>query len=251
MGRPGRRAVKSFLAEKREAWQVDAVVANGENAAAGAGITKALADELHAAGVDALTLGDHAWDQRGFTDEVGDIPYLCRPYNLPRQCPGADHLVISVGEQKLGIVTLLGQTFMKVKADNPFNQVQPLVQRLKRETDYIFVEMHAEATSEKVAMGWLLDGQVSAVIGTHTHIPTADGRCLPRGTAYLTDAGMTGPYASVLGRDLATVVASVQDGLPRKFEVAEDDVRIAGCLLDLDSETGRCTRFEQVFQELS
>ncbi|MCC5834741.1 MAG: YmdB family metallophosphoesterase [Opitutales bacterium] len=250
VGRPGRQAVMGFVQRKRREWDLDVIVANGENAAAGAGITTTIAAELHSAGIDALTLGDHCWDQRGFANEIDSIPYICRPYNLPKQCPGADHLIVPVGEHKLGVVTLLGQTFMKLKSDNPFNAVSGLLRELRKQTDFIFVEMHAEATSEKVAMGWFLDGQVAAVIGTHTHVPTADGRCLPRGTAYLTDAGMSGPYASVLGRDIGAVTLAAQDGLPRRFEVAENDVRISGCVLDLDPKSGLCTKFEQVFEEV-
>ena len=248
VGRPGRKAVMDFVQRKRTEWSLDVVVANGENAAAGAGITAAIAAELHGAGIDAITLGDHCWDQRGFANEIGSIPYICRPYNLPKQCPGADHLIVPVGDYKLGVVTLMGQTFMKVKADNPFNAVTGFLRDLRKQTDAVFIEMHAEATSEKVAMGWLLDGQVAAVIGTHTHIPTADGRCLPRGTAYMTDAGMSGPYASVLGRDIAAVTLAAQDGLPRRFEVAEEDVRISGCLLDIDPKSGLCSKFEAVFE---
>lgn len=246
VGRPGRQAVAALLPSLREQRGIDLVIANGENAAAGAGITQALANELHACGIDLITLGDHCWDQRGFDREIDQIPFLCRPWNLPEVCPGKNYLQTEVNGRKVTVITLLGQTFMKLKADNPFIAVRGILDRFRRETDILFIEMHAEATSEKVAMGWLLDGQVAAVIGTHTHIPTADGRILPRGTAYLTDSGMTGPYESVLGREIASVIASQTDTMPRKFGVAKGDVRLCGCLMDFDPEAGICREMESV-----
>lgn len=236
VGRPARKAVAGLLPGLKSGRGIDVVVANGENAAAGAGITKVIAEELHRYGVDIITLGDHCWDQRGFEQEIEQIPFICRPWNLPEVCPGQRFVTMEVAGKKLTVLTLLGQTFMKIKADNTFSAASNLLAHFKGKTDYLFVEIHAEATSEKVALGWLLDGQVSAVIGTHTHIPTADGRILPRGTAYLTDAGMTGPYTSVLGREIAPVVAAQMDTLPRKFPVATEDVRLCGCLLDLDEK---------------
>jgi hypothetical protein len=246
VGRPGRRAVQRLLPGLREQLALDLVIANGENAAAGAGITAVIAEELRAAGIDAITLGDHCWDQRGFDREIGAIEYLCRPANLPPQCPGRTSLVIERNGLRLGICTVLGRQFMKIHAADPFACALEQVQALRGACDALIVEIHAEATSEKVALGWYLDGEVAAVLGTHTHIPTADARVLPGGTAYITDLGMTGPYASVLGRDTRAVVARFLDGMPRKFDVAEGDVRLCGALLDIDPATGAATAIERV-----
>lgn len=246
VGRPARKALSVLLPKLKTERAIDVVIANGENSAAGAGITKVIAEELQGYGVDIITLGDHCWDQRGFEQDIVHIPFLCRPWNLPEICPGQRYVTLEVGGKKVTVLTLLGQTFMKVKADNTFAAAQNVVAYFKGKTDYLFVEIHAETTSEKVALGWLLDGQVSAVIGTHTHIPTADGRVLPRGTAYMTDTGMTGPYASVIGREIAPVIAAQMDTMPRKFPVATDDVRLCGCLLDLEEKSGMCREFESI-----
>jgi 2',3'-cyclic-nucleotide 2'-phosphodiesterase len=245
VGRPGRRAVEGRLHAIREQHRIDLVVANGENVASGAGITGRFASDLHQCGIDGITLGDHVWDQRGFDREIEDLDFVCRPANLPAQCPGNTYLVLKRGSFRLGVITILGRVFMKVSGDDPFGTIDRMLRELATEADAWLVEIHAEATSEKVAMGWYLDGRVAAVIGTHTHIPTADGRILPRGTAYITDAGMTGPYESVLGRQVQPVVARCLDGMPRKFEVATDDVRICGVIVEIDPRTGRATHFER------
>lgn len=251
VGRPGRSAVCAHLAALREKWSVDLVVVNGENSAAGAGIHTGIANELVAAGVDAITLGDHCWDQRGFEQEIGGLERLCRPANLPPQCPGRPFLVVTAPDGfRLGIFTVLGRHFMKVTADDPFACATRLIEAHREEVDGFLVEVHAETTAEKIAFGWFLDGRVGAVIGTHTHVPTADGRILPRGTAYLTDAGMSGPYESVLGRDIEPVVARYIDGLPRKFTVASRDVRLCGAIIDLEPRRGLATHFEQVAFEV-
>lgn len=246
VGNPGRRAVEGRLHALREQHKLDFIIANGENSAAGAGITTKIAEELRKCGVDGITLGDHCWDQRGFDREIDDLDWVCRPANLPIQCPGESYLILQRSGFRLGVFTVLGRQFMKVNADDPFAAVERMLTDHKDEADAWFVEVHAEATSEKVAMGWLLDGRAAAVIGTHTHIPTADGRILPRGTAYLTDAGMTGPYESVLGRHVQPVLARFIDGLPRRFEVATHDVRICGVLIDIDENRGLATAFERI-----
>lgn len=246
VGRPGRDAVAKLVPALREVHGIDIVIANGENAAAGSGITAVLAGELFKAGVDAITLGDHVWDQRGFPQEIGRLEGLCRPANLPSGVPGRPYLIVEHEGFRLGVFTLLGRHFMKISAECPFRCADALLEELEGKVDAIFVELHAETTSEKTALGWYLDGRVAMAIGTHTHIPTADGRVLPRGTAYQTDAGMTGPYASCLGRDVQSVLGRFLDGMPRRFDIAQDDVRLCGCLVEIDPEEGLATAFERI-----
>jgi metallophosphoesterase (TIGR00282 family) len=247
VGRPGRSLVIDKLPSWREAWNLDFVVANAENAAGGSGLTAAIANELTSSGVDAITLGDHLWDQRGFEKEISALEFVARPVNLPAVCPGKTELIVSHNGFRLGVLTVLGRKYLKTPGDCPFVAADRVIQALADVTDGIFVEVHAEATSEKVALGWYLDGRVTAVVGTHTHIPTADANVLPRGTGYLTDAGMTGPYQSVLGREVQPVVAGFLDGMPRRFPVAEGDVRMSGALISIDQSSGFCTKIEHVF----
>ncbi len=249
VGRPGRDIVTERLPQLRQDLGLDVVIANAENAAAGAGLTGALARSILAAGVDVITLGDHVWDQRGFETEIATLERVCRPANLPPGCPGRDHVIVEAKGVRLAVFTLLGRTFMGLKAECPFLATDALLARLTGtgETgaaDATFVEIHAEATSEKQALGWHLDGRAVAVIGTHTHVPTADASVLPRGTAFLCDAGMTGPYAGVLGRAVEPVVARFLDGMPRRFDVAEGDVRLSGVVVDYDPVTRRAVRCE-------
>ena len=240
VGRPGRELLKRKLPEIRETQGIDFVVANGENAASGSGITAAIAAELAGCGVDVVTLGDHIWDQRGFDREIVELSNVVRPANLPKQCPGRDFVVVEKGGVRLGVCTLLGNAFMKIEADSAFHMIDDFFERVKGSFDALLVEVHAEATSEKVAMGWYLDGRATLVAGTHTHIPTADETLLPHGTAYITDVGMTGPYASVLGREIPAVLGKFLDGMPRKWEVAGGDVRICGCIVEFTPK-GRAT----------
>ncbi|MSU68107.1 MAG: TIGR00282 family metallophosphoesterase [Opitutaceae bacterium] len=244
VGRPGRDILAEKLPRVRTEHGVDFVVANGENAAAGAGITGAIAKSILGSGVDAITLGDHVWDQRGWENEIGQIEHVCRPANLPRSNPGWDHLIIEKRGFRVAVFTVLGRTFMGMKADCPFLCADRMIEQLKGQTDAIIVEIHAEATSEKIALGWHLDGRVTAVLGTHTHVPTADARVLPKGTAFMCDVGMTGPYAGVLGREVAPVVAKFLDGMPRRFEVATEDVRISGALIEISPAMARAEKIE-------
>lgn len=242
VGRPGRDILAEKLPRVRTEHSVDFVIANGENAAAGAGITGAIAKSILGSGVDAITLGDHVWDQRGWENEIGQIEHVCRPANLPRSNPGWDHLIIEKRGFRVAVFTVLGRTFMGMKADCPFLCADRMIAQLKGQADAIIVEIHAEATSEKIALGWHLDGRVTAVLGTHTHVPTADARVLPKGTAFMCDVGMTGPYAGVLGREVAPVVAKFLDGMPRRFEVATDDVRISGALIEISPAMARAEK---------
>jgi metallophosphoesterase (TIGR00282 family) len=246
VGRPGRTFVMERIASLREELGADIVIANAENSAGGAGITKKIADELLAAGVDAITLGDHVWDQKNFENEIGELERVCRPANLPEQNPGRTHLIVEKEGFRLGILTVLGRNYLTLKSSCPFRMADAKLAELKSQCDAVFVEAHMEATSEKIALGWHLDGRAAAVVGTHTHVPTADGRVLPGGTAYLSDAGMCGPYASVLGRDVEQVVLTFLDGMKRRFPVAAEDVRISGCLIEVDAATGLSLSFERV-----
>lgn len=244
VGRPGRDILADRLPRVRTEHGVDFVIANAENAAAGAGITGAIAKSILGCGVDAITLGDHVWDQRGWENEIGQIERVCRPANLPKSCPGWDHLIIEARGFRLAVFTVLGRTFMNMKADCPFLAADRLVEQLRGQADAIVVEIHAEATSEKQALGWHLDGRVTAVLGTHTHVPTADASILPRGTAFICDVGMTGPYASVLGREVKPVVSRFLDGMPRRFEVATGDVRMSGVLIEIGAKMARAQKIE-------
>lgn len=239
VGRPGREIVAERLARWRHELGADFVIANAENAAAGAGLTAALARALLQTGIDAITLGDHLWDQRGFEAEIRELERVCRPANLPAVCPGRAHLILEKGGFRLAVFTVLGRQYLNLKSECPFLACDRMLSQLAGQADAALVEIHAEATSEKQALGWYLDGRAMAVIGTHTHVPTADARILPKGTAFLCDAGMTGPYESVLGREIEPVVGRFLDGMPRRVPVAERDVRMSGVLVEYDEGARR------------
>lgn len=244
VGKPGRDIVVDRVRRLRTEHAIDFVIANGENAAAGAGITGSIARSLLEGGVDAITLGDHVWDQRGWETEITEIDRVCRPANLPHSCPGWDHLVIEARGFRVAVFTVLGRSYLGMKAECPFLASDRMIERLRGQADAIIVEIHAEATSEKQALGWYLDGRVTAVLGTHTHVPTADAAVLPGGTAFMCDVGMTGPYASVLGREVKPVIAKFLDGMPRRFEVAENDVRLSGALIEIEAGQAKAQKIE-------
>jgi metallophosphoesterase (TIGR00282 family) len=246
VGRPGRDIIAEKLPRFRTERAIDFVIANGENAAAGAGITGAIAKSILGNGVDAITLGDHVWDQRGWENEIGQIEHVCRPANLPKSNPGWDHLIIEQRGFRVAVFTVLGRTFMGMKADCPFLCADRMIEQLKAQADAIIVEIHAEATSEKIALGWHLDGRVTAVLGTHTHVPTADATVLPKGTAFMCDVGMTGPYAGVLGREVRPVVDRFIDGMPRRFDVATEDVRLSAALIEIHPSNANAKTIELV-----
>lgn len=245
VGRPGRTLILQDLEKIKQARSIDIVIANAENAAGGNGLTGTIAKDLYAAGVDAITLGDHVWDQKAFVVEIESLPYVCRPANLPNASPGRPFVVVEKNGFSLAVCTLLGRQFMyALKGDCPFAVADHMLDTLRPLAKAIVVEIHAEATSEKIALGWYLDGRVSAVLGTHTHVPTADLHILPQGTAYQTDLGMSGPYDSVLGREKAPVIQKFKTGLPQAFEVAKNDVKIKGAIVDLDAATGKALHVE-------
>lgn len=246
VGRPGRDFVADNIKKIRENFELDLVIANAENSAGGNGITAEIANRLTNAGVDAITLGDHTWDQKVFVEEIDSVEKLCRPANFAISCPGKDHLIVKINQFRIGIFTVLGTVFMKKKVLCPFLTSDVLIKKLSKETDAIIVEIHAEATAEKIALGHYLDGRVSLVVGTHTHVATADECILPKGTAYLTDVGMTGPHDSIIGVDKEAVIAQCLDDIPRRFEVATKDIRLDGCILTLDESTLCPIHFKRV-----
>jgi metallophosphoesterase (TIGR00282 family) len=246
VGRPGRVVVERELIRLREERQIDFVVANCENVAGGAGVTPTLADELFRAGVDVLTSGNHVWRKREAADLLNRDPRVIRPANYPDGAPGSGSTIVeSLSGQKVGVLNVMGRVFME-PLDCPFRSADRELARLKLVTPIIIVDMHAEATSEKVAMGWHLDGKVSCVFGTHTHVPTADERILPNGTAFVTDVGMTGPYDSVIGRRVDQILQRFLSNIPNKSEVAEANVQLRGLLVEVQPPTGRAVAVERV-----
>ena len=248
VGQPGRRAVKELVPQLKRRHLIDVVVANGENSAGGSGITVNTAAEIFAAGVDVITSGDHLWDQKEVMELLANEPRFVRPLNYPAGTPGRGSLVYD-GLAKIAVLNLQGRTFMP-PLENPFHAALAEVKRLRQTTRSIFIDFHAEATSEKVALARMLDGQVSAVVGTHTHIQTADEQIFPGGTAFLCDAGFTGPHESVIGREIDPIVQRFLTGMPQRFEVARDRVMLQGALVDIDELTGRATRIQRVSEPL-
>ena len=233
VGKPGRQAVAGLIPRLRREYRLDCIIANGENSAHGAGLTTATVRELIAAGVDLITSGDHVWDQKGFEQDIDNLPQVVRPANMSPSAPGRGSAVIKVGEKaSVGVLNLLGRVYMPTN-DCPFRAARTEVTKLRRQTNIIIVDLHAEATSEKIALGRYLDGQVSLVVGTHTHVQTADEQILPKGTAYLSDAGMCGPHDSVLGRDVGAVIRRFVSGLPQRLEVATDKIELRGVVVEV------------------
>ncbi|MGE5308285.1 MAG: TIGR00282 family metallophosphoesterase [Deltaproteobacteria bacterium] len=245
VGKPGRDAVTAIVPKLRQERGVQFVIANAENAAGGSGITPKVAQELFDARCDVLTSGDHIWKKPDIFELIQSDRRVLRPLNYPPGAPGAGWAVFNCDQAKIGVINLLGRVFMEPLED-PFRMVRDAVAEISKETRLIFVDMHAEATSEKIALGWFLAGQVTAVLGTHTHIQTADERVLPGGTAYLTDAGMTGPYESVIGRKVENVLQRFLTAVPVRFEIATGDVRLCGAIVDADEKTGRAKTIERV-----
>jgi hypothetical protein len=250
VGEPGRRAVKQLLFRLRQRHGIDFVVANAENCAGGAGITINTASELFATGVDVMTSGDHVWDQKEVMTLLQNEPRLLRPLNYPAGVVGRGGGVFQLeGLPPVGVINVQGRTFM-ADLENPFNAARDEVRRLREQTKIIFVDMHAEATSEKIAMARMLDGQISALVGTHTHVQTADEQIFPGGTAFLCDAGFTGAHESVLGREIAPVIDRFLTNMPQRFPVASARVTLQGALIEIEPATGRALRIERVSEPL-
>lgn len=246
VGEAGRDIVRTRLRDFKAEKKIDAVIANAENAAGGSGITQRIAEELREFGVDVITAGDHVWKKREVYEFLARTENLIRPANYPEGAPGSGSTAVEINDKgTLGVVNLIGRVFMDA-VDCPFKQAEKEIEKLRKKTNIIFVDMHAEATSEKVAMGWFLDGKVSAVLGTHTHIQTADEKILPGGTAYITDCGMTGPYDSVIGRRKDMIIERFLTQLPTRFEVADKDVQMHGVIVDVDKATGKASSIKRV-----
>jgi hypothetical protein len=247
VARPGRELVKRAARALVRAYDVDVVVANGENASAGAGLTREQAEEIFKSGVHAVTGGNHIWDRREILEFIDREPRIVRPANYPAGTPGqGSTIVCTAAGVPVGVVNVMGRVFL-ANIDDPFAVAEREVAALKaRGARVILVDMHAETTSEKIALSWFLDGRVTAVIGTHTHVQTADERILPGGTACLTDAGMTGPHDGVIGVAREAVIAKFRTGLPARFEPATGDPRLNGVLITADPETGRATAIERL-----
>ena len=250
VGQPGRRAVKELVPKLRQEHAINLVIANGENAAGGSGITPKTATEIFESGVDIMTSGDHLWDQKEVSELLANERRFVRPLNYPAGTPGQGSVIFRAdGVPPVGILNLQGRTFMAA-LENPFHTGLAEVEKLRQGSQIIFVDFHAEATSEKIAMGRMLDGKVSALIGTHTHVQTADEQIFPGGTAFLCDAGFTGPHESVIGREIEPIVKRFLTNQPQKFEVAANRVMLQGAIVEIDNGTGKATGIERVSVQL-
>ena len=248
VGEPGRKAVIETVPLLKKEREIDFVVVNGENAANGRGITPKITIDLLRAGISVITTGDHIWDQKEILPYIDTEPRLLRPINYPANTPGQGSIVLDTAKGKIGVINVQGRTFMQPILENPFRIMDEMVAKMREETNVIFVDVHAETTSEKIAMGRFLDGKVSAVVGTHTHTQTADEQVFPGGTAFLCDAGMCGPSESVLGREIEPIVARFITNLPVNFPVAKGPVKMHGALIEIDETTGRAVSIERIAQ---
>ncbi len=245
VGRPGRVALRELLPRVREEQRPDLVVCNVENAAGGFGLTESIGREILRCGVDVMTGGNHIWDKKGSDDYLNGEERLACPANAAPGAPGRRHVIVEVADIRVAVVSLLGQVFMN-PVDSPFRALDHELAELDGEADLVLVDFHAEATSEKQALGEYADGRVSVLVGTHTHVPTADTRILPQGTAYQSDLGMTGPYRSVIGMDADAVLRKFLTGMPSRFEVARDEARLCGLRVDVDEWSGHATAVERL-----
>ncbi|MDA8101110.1 MAG: TIGR00282 family metallophosphoesterase [Nitrospiraceae bacterium] len=245
VGEPGRKAVKQWLPKLLQAHVPDLVIANGENAAGGFGITSDIAEELFGMGIHVLTSGNHVWDKKEIEPYLSKQDRLIRPANYPAGAPGVGSIVVSTDCGKAAVLNLEGRVFMS-NVEDPFRAAEREIEKLRKETAVIVIDFHAEATSEKAALAWHLDGKVSAVLGTHTHVQTADERVLPGGTAFLTDAGMTGPTDSVIGVKKEDAISRFLTQRPHKFEIPKGPVHLDAAVIDIDAKSGKAKSIERV-----
>ena len=253
MGEPGRKAVIARLPIIRKEREIDFIIVNGENSAGGRGITPKISISLLRAGAAVITSGDHIWDQQEIVEYLYTEPRLLRPINYPFDTPGMGSVLLDTDKGKVGVINVQGRTFIQPPLENPFLAAEKEAQRMRDEdgVKVIFVDMHAETTSEKIAMGRALDGMVSAVVGTHTHVQTADEQIFPGGTAFLCDAGMCGPNESILGRQVDPVISRFRKSLPCRFPVAKGIVGLRGAIVDVDEETGKALAIERFAENYS
>ena len=250
VGEPGRRAIAELLPGIKKTNGIEFVIGNAENIAGGSGITPSLADELFVSGLDVITSGDHVWKRKEIIERIDSDRRILRPANYPAGAPGFGSTVIkSESGIEVGVINLIGRVFMQA-LECPFRTAKEEIDKIKNKARIIIVDMHAEATSEKIALGWYLDGQVSAIIGTHTHVQTADEKILPNGTAFLCDAGMTGPLDGVIGRKKEQILARFLTQMPMKFEMAEGDIHLQGVIVDIDEKTGKANSIKRIQKKL-
>jgi metallophosphoesterase (TIGR00282 family) len=244
-GEPGRAAIRTLLPRLRAEHAIDLAVVNVENSAGGFGVTPAMATAFLEQGVDVMTTGNHVWDKREIVPHIAKENLLLRPANFPEGTPGVGYITVKAGPHRVGVVNLMGRIFMS-PIDCPFRKADEVLAQLRQETSIILVDMHAEATSETLAMGWYLAGRVTAVVGTHRHVQTADERVLPGGTAYITDLGLTGPTDGVIGVDREQIIQRFMTQMPIRFETAKGPAALHGALITLDPETGRATGIQRL-----
>lgn len=242
VGSPGRKIFKREIPRIKAERGIDAVIVNAENCAAGSGLTAALAKEFLEAGADAITLGDHTWGQKEFAGQIGGLERVVRPANFPAECPGKGWTLVTGPTWRMAVVNVQGRVFMN-PVDCPFRTMDRILNEIPKDVP-VFVDFHAEATSEKITMGYYLDGRVAALAGTHTHVQTSDEQILPQGTAYVTDLGMTGPYVSSIGRDLKPVTRRFLTGMPGRFDVAEGPSVLEGAIIEIDAATRKALSVE-------
>lgn len=245
VGKPGRHVLTDYLQKIKQKYKPDISIVNGENAAGGRGLTEKIYKQFLELGVHVVTMGNHTWDDKNIFDFIDQTKQLVRPANYPEGTPGLGVTYYTVQKQKVAVVNLQGTVFLP-SLDDPFRKIDEIIQTVRKEASIIFVDFHGEATSEKLAMGWYLDGRVSAVVGTHTHVQTADERILPNHTAYITDVGMTGPYDGILGMNRDAVIKKFLTQMPVKFDVAKGREQLSGVMIDIDPKTAHATKIERL-----
>jgi hypothetical protein len=251
VGSPGREAVKKLIPAIKKEYAVDFVIANAENAAGGSGLTGRICAELFDAGISVITAGDHIWKKSDVFEIIGRDPRILRPINFPAGAPGEGMGVFEAAPGiRVAVINVLGRVFIDALLDCPFKASRQAAETALKDTPIIIVDIHAEATSEKIALGWYLEDICSAAVGTHTHIQTADEKILPKGCAYITDVGMTGPYASVIGRRVEDVLKRFLTSIPTRFEVATEDIQLHGAVIDIDEKTGRAKSIVRIQKKL-
>ncbi|RRK11122.1 TIGR00282 family metallophosphoesterase [Lactiplantibacillus garii] len=248
MGNVGQTAVATYLPKLKRRYKPQVTIVNGENATRGRGISQEVYKDFLSAGADVITMGNHTWDNNEIFDFIGGAKKLVRPLNFPpATTPGQGYTVVKVNTVKLAVINLQGNVFMGQNLADPFTTVQPLIAELRQTTPNIFIDFHAETTSEKEALAWYLDGQVSAVVGTHTHVQTSDERVLPQGTAFLSDVGFTGPYNGILGMTRENVIQRFLEQMPTRFNVQEDSPAVlSGCVIDVNEKTGHAQKIQRI-----
>jgi len=248
-GKPGRKIVRDHLPELKKEFKIDVIIANGENLAQGKGVTEKTCAELFNAGVAAFTSGNHLWDQKSSLEYIKKEKRIVKPLNFPQNAPGFDHVILEVGKSKLAVLCIVGQSFM-APAAFPFEKISEFLPKIREITPNIIIDFHAEATAEKRVLGFYLDGKISALLGTHTHIQTADEEILPSGTAYITDVGMTGPHDSIIGTDKEIILEKVITGVPIRFEVAKSGLQINAVVIEISEVSGKAVSIKRIRRKI-